>query len=559
MPASNAVVMAASAALPSQVWVDAGTTATEATSVFAKCWNWAVVKWKLVVQGRLHTVIPSTPLAKLILAAQLVGLGMLIAALVLTFREARIQNARVLELQTALSASESKIGTRIGEMNEMQARHKAETEELERKLQGSTMLYQNVNAELEKERDALKQERVALERLRGELQEKDRTIGVLETEQVASEAKAAEELAKSEAKAAEDLAKLNAIEEERDGLEKAASEAELRAMEAEKAKAELALQLESAALEMAEVTARAQEAEREKERLEKELLDNKEQIEQMKDDLYEVDREFEMSTEQLKGEYEAMFNNRLSAMEKRIKEKAEATTSAEKARAVEEARKDAKAELEQKTLELTAAYNKEKRAITEKLTEAQEAQVYTESRLKAKSAMLKSEQEARKRDAVQLKQTSDTLTRIRTVELPAWRERAEVAAERLEEQAEMAAQQAKLNALTEAYKTASGAELDSMAAAVPPSSSLADAIKIAEVSLLGQRALAADSLPPPPSSTESLPPIPTDSDASSGSGVELQAAKERQRPSFRKKLKAIGKRSKTKTSAKTEGESNGSE
>ena len=59
----------------------------------------------------------------------------------------------------------------------------------------------------------------------------------------------------------------------------------------------------------------------------------------------------------------------------------------------------------------------------------------------AKTALLASEEAARKTEAAALARTSQSLSRIRDVELPAWKARAEVAAERLEKQADLAQQQ----------------------------------------------------------------------------------------------------------------------
>ena len=81
-----------------------------------------------------------------------------------------------------------------------------------------------------------------------------------------------------------------------------------------------------------------------------------------------------------------------------------------------------------------------------------------------------------------------------------WRDRAEEAAYRLEQQVELARKQSTLEQIRHAAHEASGAERDSLDAAIAlkPGATLSDVIGAAENSILGQRIRAASSLPPKP-------------------------------------------------------------
>ena len=78
-----------------------------------------------------------------------------------------------------------------------------------------------------------------------------------------------------------------------------------------------------------------------------------------------------------------------------------------------------------------------------------------------------------------------------------WRDRAEEAAYRLEQQVELARKQSTLEQIRHAAHEASGAERDSLDAAIAlkPGATLSDVIGAAENSILGQRIRAASSLP----------------------------------------------------------------
>ena len=119
----------------------------------------------------------------------------------------------------------------------------------------------------------------------------------------------------------------------------------------------------------------------------------------------------------------------------------------------------------------------------------------------------------------ELEHTKAVLGALQQVDLPMWRTRAAEATGRLEKQeAHLKVQNEKISKLVRAASGATGAERDSLDALVQVAASpgkgaaprggtdrgvtLEDVIKIAETSLIGQRALSsAAELPPPPASS----------------------------------------------------------
>ena len=117
----------------------------------------------------------------------------------------------------------------------------------------------------------------------------------------------------------------------------------------------------------------------------------------------------------------------------------------------------------------------------------------------------------------ELEHTREVLGALQQVDLPMWRSRAAEATGRLEKQeAHLKVQNEKISKLVRAASGATGAERDSLDALVQVAASpgkgaapggtggvtLEEVIKIAETSLIGQRALSsAAELPPPPVSS----------------------------------------------------------
>jgi hypothetical protein len=161
---------------------------------------------------------------------------------------------------------------------------------------------------------------------------------------------------------------------------------------------------------------------------------------------------------------------------------------------------------------LESKFSEEKAALAARAGKAQQElkREAGEAALAARAAedRLSTEVAAKERQrlaaAGELAETQRVLESLQKVDLPMWRDRATEASKRLRlQQSDLAAQNARISELVSAANGAlSGPERDSLDAVVKVTAggvTLNDVIKIAESSLIGQRALAnAEGLPPAP-------------------------------------------------------------